>query len=269
MRGAIPSRSWGARSEVITSRRPAVMISFIVWKNSSCVKSLPAMNWTSSISSRSAFRSRCLNPIVSFSFSARMNSTMNFSADIDTTRAPRLRARKAWPIACSRWVLPRPGSAMDEQRIEADRRRSRERPRGGRRDFVRLADDEGFEPVARVEIRCVGIALCRRRGSSRISSGAGRGASAAAITRTSRTTGKTVFHASVSRSPKCERTQSAMNWLGMTMSSDPPSGSKAPSSAGFSQPSNVRAPRSRRSPVRIDSQAASSGAATGAAAGSS
>ena len=53
-------------------------------------------------------RSRCLNPIVSFSFSARMNSTMNFSADIETTRAPRLRARKAWPMACSRWVLPRP-----------------------------------------------------------------------------------------------------------------------------------------------------------------
>ena len=42
----------------------------------------------------------------------------------------------------------------------------------------------------------------------------------------------------------------------------PPSGSKDPSSAGFSQPSKVRAPRSRRSPVRIDSQAASSGAAT-------
>ena len=65
-RGANPSRSCGARSEVITSRRPAVMISFIVWKNSSCVESLPAMNWTSSISSRSAVRNRLLKPIVSF-----------------------------------------------------------------------------------------------------------------------------------------------------------------------------------------------------------
>ena len=108
MRGAIPSRSCGARSEVITSRRPAVMISFIVWKNSSCVESLPAMNWTSSISSRSALRSRLLKPIVSFSFSARMNSTMNFSADIDTTRRRGRRARKSWPMACSKWVLPRP-----------------------------------------------------------------------------------------------------------------------------------------------------------------
>ena len=37
-----------------------------------------------------------------------MNSTMNFSADIETTREPRLWARKLWPIACSKWVLPRP-----------------------------------------------------------------------------------------------------------------------------------------------------------------
>ena len=190
MRGAIPSRSCGARSEVITSRRPAVMISFIVWKNSSCVESLPAMNWTSSISSRSALRSRCLKPIVSFSFSARMNSTMNFSADIDTTRAPRLRARKAWPMACSKWVLPRPVPPWMNKRIEADRRRGRQRPRGGRGDFIGLADDEGFEAIARVEIRRVGIALSRCGASSRISSGAGRGASAAAMTRTSRTIGK-------------------------------------------------------------------------------
>ena len=152
MRGAMPSRSCGARSEVITSRRPAVMISFIVWKNSSCVESLPAMNWTSSISSRSALRSRCLNPIVSFSFSARMNSTMNFSADIETTRAPRLRARKAWPIACSRWVLPRPVPPWMKSGLKLTGRRRGERPRGGGGDFVGLADDEGLEPVARIEI---------------------------------------------------------------------------------------------------------------------
>ena len=163
MRGAIPSRSCGARSDVITSRRPAVMISFIVWKNSSCVESLPAMNWTSSISSRSAFRSRCLNPIVSFSFSARMNSTMNFSADIDTTRAPRLLREEGVADRVQQVGLAAAGAAMDEQRVEADRRRRRERPRGGRRDLVGLADDEGLEPVARIEIGRVGIALGRRR----------------------------------------------------------------------------------------------------------
>src|SRR5262249_11320465 len=52
----------------------------------------------------------------------------------------------------------------------------------------------------------------------------------------------------------------------MMMSSVPPSGSNEPSSAGFNQPSKVRAPRSRRSPVRIESQAASSGAVTGTSA---
>ena len=88
------------------------------------------------------------------------------------------------------------------------------------------------------------------------------GASAAAITRTSRTIGSVARHASVSRSPKCERTQSAMNWLGISNSRAPLSGSSVPSWAGFSQPSNVRAPRSRRRPVRIESQAASSGAAS-------
>ena len=79
------------------------------------------------------------------------------------------------------------------------------------------------------------------------------------MTRTERTSGRTAFHASASRSPKCELTQSAMNWLGMTISSSPESKSRLPSSAGLSQPSKVRAPRSRRRPARIASQAASSG----------
>jgi hypothetical protein len=43
-----------------------------------------------------------LEPIVSFSFSARTNSTMNFSADIETTRAPGRASRKVWPIACNK-----------------------------------------------------------------------------------------------------------------------------------------------------------------------
>ena len=47
-----------------------------------------------------------------------------------------------------------PGPAMDEQWVEADRRRRRQRPRGGRCDFVGLADDERLEAVARVEIGC-------------------------------------------------------------------------------------------------------------------
>ena len=58
------------------------MISFMVWKNSSWVDSLPAMNWTSSIISRSAERNCCLNWIVSLARKAATNSTMNFSADM-------------------------------------------------------------------------------------------------------------------------------------------------------------------------------------------
>ena len=161
MRGAIPSRSCGARSEVITSRRPAVMISFIVWKNSSWVESLPAMNWTSSISSRSAERSRPLKPIVSFSFSARTNSTMNFSADIDTTRAPGRRFEEGLADGVQQMGLAAPGAAMKEQRVEGDAVGGGQRPRGGRRDFIGLADDERVEAVARVEIGRRGIALAR------------------------------------------------------------------------------------------------------------
>ena len=58
------------------------MISFIVWKNSSWVESLRAMNWTSSIISRSAERSRALKLCVSFARIAATNSYMNFSADM-------------------------------------------------------------------------------------------------------------------------------------------------------------------------------------------
>ena len=58
------------------------MISFIVWKNSSWVDSLPAMNWTSSIISRSAERNLRLKLKVSLTRIADTNSYMNFSADM-------------------------------------------------------------------------------------------------------------------------------------------------------------------------------------------
>ena len=95
MRLPIPSRSWGLRSAVMTRRFPAEMISFIVWKNSSWVDSLPAMNWTSSIISRSAARSRALKAKVSRPRSADTNSNMKRSADMHSTRAPGLAAEKA------------------------------------------------------------------------------------------------------------------------------------------------------------------------------
>ena len=71
------------------------------------------------------------------------------------------------------------------------------------------------------------------------------------MTRTSRTIGRTVFHASVSRSPKCERTQSAMNWLGMTMSSVPRVGLER-AELGRLQPAVERARAQGRGEVRCE-----------------
>ena len=100
--------------------------------------------------------------------------------------------------------------------------------------------------------------------SSRISSGDGlRPVGRRRRRAPTRTSGSTVFHASASRSPKCERTQSAMNWLGMTRSSSPDVGVERAELGGL-QPAveGARAADRGAGPARIMSQAASSGAAT-------
>ena len=151
MRGSIPSRSCGARSELIASRRPAEMISFIVWKNSSWVDSLPAMNWTSSIISRSAERSCCLNWIVSL---ARKRGD-ELDHELLGRHVDDLRARpQAVEFVADRVQqvgLAAPGAAMDEQRVERDLVGGRQRLGGVERDLIGLADDEILEPVARLE----------------------------------------------------------------------------------------------------------------------
>ena len=147
-------------------------------------------------------------------------------------------------MACSRCVLPRPVPPWMNSGLKLTVSAVASVLAAVAGDLVGLADDEGLEPVARVEIGRVGIA--RRRSpagagiSSRISSGDGRGASAAATIRTSRTIGSAVRHASVSRSPKWMRTQSAMNWLGMTSSSSPESGVEGAKLGGL-QPAVERA----------------------------
>ena len=55
---------------------------------------------------------------------------MNFSADIETTRAPRLWAVKLVADRVQQVGLAAPGAAMDEQRVEADRVGGGQRPRG-------------------------------------------------------------------------------------------------------------------------------------------
>ena len=82
MRGSIDSSAWGARSAVTTMRAPVSIRSLIVWRNSSCVDPLPAMNWISSINSSRAARNRALNAIVSLARIALTNSIMKRSADM-------------------------------------------------------------------------------------------------------------------------------------------------------------------------------------------
>ena len=78
----MPSRSDGDLSAEMTIWRPWSTRALKVWKNSPWVESLPAMNWTSSISMTSTERNCSLKLTVFCSRSARMNRYMNFSADM-------------------------------------------------------------------------------------------------------------------------------------------------------------------------------------------
>jgi len=79
-----------------------------VWKNSSCVRSLPAKNWMSSISSASTCWKRRLNWSIDFSISALVMALKNCSLRRYSTRAFGFCRRISLPAANIRWVLPRP-----------------------------------------------------------------------------------------------------------------------------------------------------------------
>ncbi len=126
---------------------------------------------------------------------------MNFSADIDTTRAVGPAGEEILADGVQQMGLAAPGAAVDEQWVERHLVGGRQRLGGGRGDFIGLADDEGVEAVARIEIGRIGIArtglAARAAGiSSRISNGDGRGRPRRRRFATSRTIGSTVFHAS-------------------------------------------------------------------------
>ena len=82
IRWSTPSSACGARSAATTRRLPAPMMASTVWRNSSCVETLPMMNWISSIRRTSTARKRALNSITSLRRMAETNSIMNFSADM-------------------------------------------------------------------------------------------------------------------------------------------------------------------------------------------
>ena len=86
MRSSRSVISAGERSAEITICLPWSIRALNVWKNSSCVLSLPAMNWTSSTINTSTERNSCLKLIVSFSRKAWIKRYMNCSADRYSTR---------------------------------------------------------------------------------------------------------------------------------------------------------------------------------------
>ena len=62
-------------------------------------------------------------------------------------------SRTWWPIACSRWVFPEPGGAVDEQRVVRPGRALGDAQRGRVGEAVGRADDELVERVAGVQLR--------------------------------------------------------------------------------------------------------------------
>ena len=100
--------SFGVRSEVITICLPAECSALKVWKNSSCVRSLSAMNWMSSIRRTSIFLKRERNASAAPCWIPRMNSFVKASPVMYKTRRFGERSITALPIACKRCVFPRP-----------------------------------------------------------------------------------------------------------------------------------------------------------------
>ncbi len=82
IRSSSPERSEGDLSADTTICLPASTRALKVWKNSSCVLSLPMRNCRSSIISTSTLRSCSLNSIVAWLRIAAMKRYMNFSADM-------------------------------------------------------------------------------------------------------------------------------------------------------------------------------------------
>ena len=181
IRSSSPSRSEGDLSAEITICRFWSTSALKVWKNSSWVESLPLMNCTSSIISRSTERNCSLKSIVDLKRSARMNWYMNFlGRQVDHLAVRGIEADVPGD-GMHQVGLAEPDAAIEEQRVERHRvDRSGAAfghpPGGGMRQLVRLADDEVLEGEARVERR-------RTAGhrSSAISDGTGRSVAGSAI----------------------------------------------------------------------------------------
>ena len=82
-----------------------------VWKNSSCVLSLPMMNWISSMRRTSLFLYFSLNSVVVMLFLLRIASISSLVKVSEVTYSIldfALFFNMKWAMACIRWVLPSP-----------------------------------------------------------------------------------------------------------------------------------------------------------------
>ena len=125
-----------------------------VWKNSSCVRSLPAKNWMSSISSASTcwnWRLNCVHRLVLQRLHHRAEELF---ASAGTARAcPGCCARISVAGGEHQVGLAQAGAAVQQQRVVgAVAGLQRDLPGGGAAELVAAAFDEVVEGVVRVEV---------------------------------------------------------------------------------------------------------------------
>ena len=146
-----------------------------VWKNSSCVRSLPAKNWMSSISSASTcwnWRLNCVHRLVLQRLHHRAEELL---ADAGTARAcAGLAARISVAGGEHQVGLAQARAAVQQQRVvRAVAGLLRGLQRGGAAELVAAAFDEVVEGVMRVEVALEGLG---RRDAHRRRASAGAGA---------------------------------------------------------------------------------------------
>ena len=87
---------------------PAPCTSLKVWNSSSWTEFLPATNWTSSVINISTFLYFSLNSLFFFSLIAVTISLVKVSDETYSIFFEGSLSKTLWPIACIRWVFPRP-----------------------------------------------------------------------------------------------------------------------------------------------------------------
>src|SRR3989338_8631910 len=138
MRSSRSLISPGARSAEITICLFWSTSALKVWKNSSCVLSLPAMNCTSSTISTSTERKISLKSMICLSRRAWTKRYMNCSGQIQHAQM-RLASLQFMGNRVHQVGFAKADSAIQKQRVEGDRPALGHAARGGMGQFVRLA----------------------------------------------------------------------------------------------------------------------------------